>query len=46
MQDDNDFYNPPINSENESDTFVYNIPYQNKDDDSDNKTLHEDQEEI
>jgi len=41
MQDDGDVYIPTINSDNESGTFVDNSSYQNKDDDSDNETLHE-----
>jgi len=41
MQDDDDFYIATINSNNESDSFLENIPFPNINDDSNNETLHE-----
>jgi len=41
MQEDDDFCIQTINSDNESGIVVDSIHYQNRDDDSDNETLHE-----
>jgi len=42
MQDHGDFDIQNINSDNETDSVVDSITYQNIDDDSDYRTLHED----
>jgi len=41
VPDDDDFYIKTINSDSEFNNSVDIIPYQKKDDDSDNETLHE-----